>query len=109
MELGTFSVSLAVKDIKVARAFYEKLGFEVFDGQEEQRWLMLRNGDTKIGLFEKMFEKNLLTFNPKDVRAIQAALKSKGITLTAEASGTEGPAHITLVDPDGNDILIDQF
>jgi catechol 2,3-dioxygenase-like lactoylglutathione lyase family enzyme len=109
MNLGTFSVSLAVKDIKASRAFYEKLGFEVFDGQEDQRWLMLRQGDTKIGLFEGMFEKNILTFNPSDVRAIQAELKRQGITLMTEANGSEGPAHITLEDPDGNGILIDQF
>jgi catechol 2,3-dioxygenase-like lactoylglutathione lyase family enzyme len=110
MNLGAFSVSLAVKDIKASRAFYEKLGFTVFDGDEAQNWLMLRSGDTKIGLFQGMFEQNILTFNPSDVRAIQRSLKAQGVTLTLEADETTtGPAHITLVDPDGNAILIDQF
>jgi lactoylglutathione lyase len=110
MTLGTFSISLAVKDIKASRAFYEKLGFAVFDGNEDQNWLMLRQGDTKIGLFQGMFDKNTLTFNPSDVRSIQRDLKSKGVTLTVEADETtQGPAHIAFVDPDGNPILIDQF
>ncbi|MBI5668276.1 MAG: VOC family protein [Chloroflexi bacterium] len=110
MNLGTFSVSLAVKDIKASREFYEKLGFEVFDGKEEDNWLMLRNGTTKIGLFQGMFEDNILTFNPTDVRGIQKALKAQGITFTLEADeSTTGPAHATLLDPDGNAILIDQF
>lgn len=110
MDLGVFSLSLTVKDLKASRAFYEKLGFEVFDGAEEQNWLMLRSGTTKIGLFQGMFDKNLLTFNPKDVRAIQKDLKSKGVSLTLEADeNTSGPAHISLVDPDGNPILFDQF
>jgi catechol 2,3-dioxygenase-like lactoylglutathione lyase family enzyme len=110
MDLGTFSISLAVKDIKASRAFYEKLGFEVFDGKEEQNWLMLRHGSAKIGLFQGMFDKNIITFNPTDVRSIQKTLKAAGLTLTLEADETTtGPAHITLVDPDGNPILIDQF
>jgi catechol 2,3-dioxygenase-like lactoylglutathione lyase family enzyme len=110
MNLGVFSLSLAVKDIKASRAFYEKLGFEVFDGDEAQQWLMLRQGDTKIGLFQGMFDKNLLTFNPTNVREMQRDLKAKGIVFTLEADEkTEGPAHATLVDPDGNPILIDQF
>ncbi len=108
MELGSFSVSLTVKDIKASRAFYEKLGFEVFDGDEAQNWLMLRCGNTKIGLFQDMFEQNVLTFNPQDVRAIQKKLKSEGIELVTEAEGEEGPASITLLDPDGNPILFDQ-
>ncbi len=110
MELGDFSISLTVKDITVSRAFYEKLGFEVFDGKAEENWLMLRQGSTKIGLFQGMFDKNVLTFNPKDVRAIQKHLKSEDVTLIREADpGTEGAASITLLDPDGNPILFDQF
>jgi catechol 2,3-dioxygenase-like lactoylglutathione lyase family enzyme len=108
MELGTFSVSLAVKDIAASRAFYEALGFEVFAGEQEQRWLILRNGDANIGLFQGMFEGNILTFNPSDVRAVQATLKERGIALTLEAQGDSGPGHATLVDPDGNAILLDQ-
>ena len=108
MELGNFSLSLTVKDIKVSRAFYEKLGFEVFDGNEEHNWLMLRCGETKLGLFQGMFEQNLLTFNPQDVRAIQTKLKADGIELITEAEGDEGAASITLIDPDGNPILFDQ-
>jgi len=109
MDLGIFSISLAVKDLKVSRAFYEKLGFEVFDGDEAQNWLMLRNGTTKIGLFQDMFEHNTLTFNPDDVRSIQKQLKAQGIDLMSEADeSTSGPAHVVLMDPDGNPILIDQ-
>jgi predicted lactoylglutathione lyase len=110
MELGTFYIALNVKDLKASRAFYEKLGFSVFDGKEEENWLMLRNGETKIGLFQGMFEQNLLTFHPADVRSIQKTLKEAGVALTTEADETTtGPAHATLVDPDGNPILIDQF
>jgi catechol 2,3-dioxygenase-like lactoylglutathione lyase family enzyme len=109
MNLGTFSISLAVKDIKASRAFYERLGFAAFDGDEAQNWLMLRNGDTKIGLFQGMFEANTLTFNPPDVRGIQKALKAGGATLVLEADeSTTGPAHAMLLDPDGNPILLDQ-
>ncbi|MCB0113604.1 MAG: VOC family protein [Caldilineaceae bacterium] len=108
MNLGTFSVSLAVADLPASRAFYEKLGFEAIDGQPDEGWIILRNGDTHIGLFQKMFEKNILTFNPTDVRAIQAQLKAQGIQLIEEAAPGDGPTHITLLDPDGNPILIDQ-
>ncbi len=121
MDLGAFSISLAVKDIGASRAFYAQLGFEAVGGDADQGWLILRNGTTTIGLFQGMFEKNLLTFNPgwtglaepledfEDVRAIQARLKAAGIALTEEADPAgAGPAHITLVDPDGNPILIDQ-
>jgi catechol 2,3-dioxygenase-like lactoylglutathione lyase family enzyme len=121
MKLGAFSISLAVKDIAASRAFYEKLGFNIFGGDQAQRWLILKNGDTLIGLFEGMFENNLLTFNPgwdsnaqplpdfDDVRAIQRHLQSQGIALTTTADeSSSGPAHLTLVDPDGNQILIDQ-
>lgn len=109
MDLGRFSVSLAVKDIATSRAFYETLGFKAVDGNPEQGWLIMQSGEsTIIGLFQGMFEQNILTFNPKDVRAIQAHLKDNDITLLEEAEPGEGPAHITLTDPDGNTILIDQ-
>lgn len=121
MQLGAFSLSLAVKDIAASRAFYEKLGFAQVGGDQSQNWLILRNGETTIGLFQGMFEQNCLTFNPgwnsqcetlesfEDVREIQAKLQTDGVTLieTTDAGGS-GPAHITLVDPDGNPILIDQ-
>ncbi len=121
MQLGAFSLSLAVKDIAASRAFYEKLGFAPVGGDESQNWLILRNGETTLGLFQGMFEQNCLTFNPgwnsqgetlesfDDVRQIQAQLQDAGVTLneTTEAEGS-GPAFVTLVDPDGNPILIDQ-
>ena len=121
MDLGAFSVSLAVRDIEASRAFYEKLGFSVFGGDQSQRWLIMRNGTTLIGLFQGMFEKNTLTFNPgwdsdakelpqfTDVRAIQQALQASGLALDQQAdASTSGPAFIALADPDGNPILIDQ-
>ena len=108
MNLGQFSISLTVKDIAVSRAFYETLTFKVIDGNQADGWLILQNGNTVIGLFQGQFDRNLLTFNPTDVRAVQAHLKTQGITLTSEAEPGEGPAHITLVDPDGNPILFDQ-
>lgn len=121
MELGAFSVSLAVKDLAVSRAFYEKLGFTTMGGDQAQGWLILKNGTTVIGLFQGMFEKNILTFNPgwaqdatplasfTDVREIQQALDDQGVALTARADpATKGPAHIILSDPDGNVIMLDQ-
>ena len=118
MDLGHFSVSLAVKDISASRKFYETLGFEAFDGShnypdmnlpEGQDWLMLKHGNAMIGLFQGMFEDNVLTFNPPDVRAIQKKLKESGYTVHVEADeSTTGPAHATIMDPDGNAILIDQ-
>lgn len=121
MELGNFSVSLAVKDLKTSLAFYEKLGFAKCGGDATQGWIVLRNGPARVGLFQGMFEKNLMTFNPgwdpdakaldefEDVRDIQKRLKAAGVKLIAEADeSTTGPAHITLIDPDGNQILIDQ-
>jgi len=121
MKLGAFSISLAVKDIAASRAFYEKLGFTAFGGNQDQRWLIMKNDTTLIGLFQGMFEKNMLTFNPgwdsdakelaefDDVREIQKRLKASDITPAAEADeSTIGPAHIVVVDPDGNQILIDQ-
>ena len=121
MELGAFSVSLAVKNIEVSKSFYEKLGFSVFGGDIAQNWLIMKNGDTVIGLFQGMFEKNILTFNPgwdqnsntldsfTDVRELQKSFKAKGLKVEAEADdSTTGPASFTLLDPDGNPILIDQ-
>jgi lactoylglutathione lyase len=109
MNLGTFSVALTVKDIKASREFYEKLGFTKVDGDETQNWLILENGTTKIGLFQGMFEQNILTFNPQDARAIQKNLKAQGIQPTVEADETsEGIAHFMLADPDGNTLLFDQ-
>jgi catechol 2,3-dioxygenase-like lactoylglutathione lyase family enzyme len=110
MDLGVFSLSLTVKDMAVSRAFYEAFGFKVIDGVEKDNWLILQNGEAIIGLFHGMFDQNIITFHPKDVRAIQAELKAKGIVLEKEADPTTtGPEHITLTDPDGNPILIDQF
>jgi catechol 2,3-dioxygenase-like lactoylglutathione lyase family enzyme len=121
MRLGNFSVSLAVKDIAASKAFYEKLAFRVVGGEQAQNWLILQNDTCTIGLFQGMFDKNILTFNPgwdracnklpdfDDVRAIQRTLKSRGIALATGADGsTTGPASLTLADPDGNPILIDQ-
>jgi len=121
MELGAFSISLAVKDIEASRAFYEKFGFKVFGGDAAQNWLILKNGDHVIGLFQGMFEKNILTFNPgwdssarkldtfTDVRELQRQLKVQGVAFTQEADeNTTGPASFVVVDPDGNPILVDQ-
>jgi lactoylglutathione lyase len=121
MDLGAFSVSLAVKDISLSKAFYEKLGFEVVGGVLEQNWLVLKNGEHKIGLFQGMFPNNILTFCPgwnqhaepiepfTDVRELQQALKEQGVPLLSEVEeNTTGPGSFTLVDPDGNTILIDQ-
>ena len=121
MNLGAFSVSLAVKDLTASRAFYEKLGFEAMGGEAAQGWLILANGETVIGLFQGMFERNLLTFNPgwtqqakavdgfTDVRELQRVLKERGLELQTQADpSSTGPASLTLVDPDGNPVLIDQ-
>jgi predicted enzyme related to lactoylglutathione lyase len=121
MELGAFSVSLAVKDIEASKRFYEKLGFAVSMGDQSQNWLIMRNGSHVIGLFQGMFDKNLLTFNPgwnsdaqavaafTDVRDLQRQLKASGITMMTEADeATKGPASFMISDPDGNTILIDQ-
>ncbi|MNM53124.1 VOC family protein [Stenotrophomonas lactitubi] len=121
MQLGAFSVSLAVKDLATSRAFYEALGFSVTGGDAAQNWLVLRNNGIVVGLFQGMFEGNLLTFNPgwdqhkqelasfQDVREVQAELDAKGIALTARTDPDgAGPAYLQLADPDGNVILIDQ-
>ena len=108
LELGRFSVSLTVKDIAKSRAFYEKLGFQAIDGKQEQRWLIMGHGEAKIGLFQGMFDHNILTFNPTDARAIEKHLQAQGIALEKETTGTTGPTYLVLKDPDGNAILIDQ-
>lgn len=120
MELGNFSVSLAVKDIAVSRAFYEKLGFTVIAGDQKQNWLIMKNGTTNIGLFQGMFDKNILTFNPgwdhegkdlaqfADIREIQSALKTSGMSFLQEAAEGNQPTSFVIADPDGNQILFDQ-
>jgi lactoylglutathione lyase len=121
MELGNFSVSLAVKDIEASRLFYEKLGFAVFMGDQTKNWLIMKNGDHAIGLFQGMFEKNILTFNPgwnndaqpvpefTDVRELQRRLKGRGVKMIVEADeNSSGPASFMVADPDGNTILVDQ-
>lgn len=121
MELGNFSVSLAVKDIEASRQFYEKLGFSVFFGEAAQKWLIMKNGSVVIGLFQGMFDKNIMTFNPgwdgnaralpsfTDVRELQRQLKASGVPLITEADeSTTGPASFMIADPDGNTILFDQ-
>jgi lactoylglutathione lyase len=121
MQLGAFSISLSVKDLDASRAFYEKFGFQQFAGNAAQNWLILKNGDAVIGLFQGMFDKNILTFNPgwdsnaqklpafTDVRELQRRLKAQGVVLQSEADETtSGPASFIAVDPDGNPVLVDQ-
>jgi len=121
MDLGTFSISLAVKDLAASRSFYEKFGFIVFGGDAEQDWLIMKNGEHVIGLFQGMFEKNILTFNPgwdssaqeldtfTDVRELQRRLRAQGVRFEQEADeSTTGPASFVAVDPDGNPVLVDQ-
>ena len=121
MNLGAFSISLAVKDLAASRAFYEAFGFTQFGGNAEQGWLILKNGDHIVGLFQGMFEKNMLTFNPgwdqnaqplasfDDVREIQRRLRAQGIRFASEAGeSSTGPASFVAIDPDGNPVLVDQ-
>jgi len=121
VELGTFSISLSVKDIEASKLFYEKLGFTVFGGDQSQNWLIMKNGDHAIGLFQDMFEKNILTFNPgwnsdaqqldnfTDVRELQRQLKDRGVEMISQADeNSTGPASFMIVDPDENTILVDQ-
>ncbi len=121
MELGAFSLSLTVKDLQISLAFYEKLGFSIFAGDASEKWLILRNGDAVVGLFEGMFDRNMLTFNPgwnsacdplesfTDVRNLQKQLRDQGVEIVSEADESgSGPAEFMVVDPDGNPILIDQ-
>ena len=109
MDLGSFSISLGVKDIGASLTFYQNLGCEILDGRAEDRCLMLKNGDAKIGLFQGMFEGNVLTFNPADVGSIQKHLEDQGVALLSRAKGESDPAAITLEDPDRNHILMNQF
>jgi catechol 2,3-dioxygenase-like lactoylglutathione lyase family enzyme len=121
VELGAFSISLSVKDLEASRAFYEKLGFATFHGDAAQGWLILKNGDCVVGIFQGMFERNMLTFNPgwdgsaqpvdpfTDVRELQRQLKAAGIAFASEADETTtGPASFLVIDPDGNPVLFDQ-
>lgn len=121
MKLGAFSISLTVKDLQKSKAFYEGLGFSDLGGSGSDEWVILKNGDTVIGLFQGMFEKNMLTFNPgwdqdaqkldtfQDIRELQKQLKTKGYVFQAEADETtSGPASFVLIDPDGNPVLVDQ-
>jgi predicted enzyme related to lactoylglutathione lyase len=121
MELGNFSLSLVVKDIKLSKAFYEKLDFKEVAGKLEQNWIVLQNGNVRIGLFQGMFDKNMMTFNPgwnkdketltsfQDVRELQRTLKARGVTMLTEADeSSDGPAHFMISDPDGNPLLFDQ-
>ena len=122
LDLGNFSVSLAVKDIKASKAFYEKLGFTEVSGKMEQNWIVLQSGNARIGLFQGMFDKNLMTFNTgwtkdketladfTDVRDLQRTFKERGITPTPAADeSTSGPAYFMIKDPDGNTLLFDQY
>ena len=121
MELGAFSVSLTVKNIETSKLFYEKLGFTVFAGNQSQNWLIMKNGDHAIGLFQAMFDKNILTFNPgwsndaqplrefTNIRELQRQLKNRGVNMITEADeSSTGPASFMIADPDGNTILVDQ-
>ena len=121
MELGAFSISLTVNDLQASKNFYEKFGFKAFGGDPSQNWLILKNGDHVIGLFQGMFDKNILTFNPgwdqnaqplasfTDVRELQRQLKAQGVSLATEADeNTTGPTSFIAIDPDGNPILVDQ-
>ena len=121
MDLGNFSISLVVKDIRASKAFYEKLDFKEVGGELEQNWIVLQNGAARIGLFQGMFDKNIMTFNPgwtkdketmkdfQDVRELQRILKARGLTMAPEADETtEGPAYFQVTDPDGNTLLFDQ-
>ena len=121
MQLGNFSVSLAVKDIEASKLFYEKLGFTVVGGNQSEKWLVMKNGDDKIGLFQGMFDNNILTFNPgwnsdaqkletfTDVRELQRQVKNRGVEFISEADeDSTGPAYFMIADPDGNTILVDQ-
>jgi len=121
MELGNFSVSLAVKDVEVSKLFYQKLGFTVFAGDQSQKWLIMKNGQHNVGLFQGMFDKNILTFNPgwnseaqplkefTDVRELQRQLKDSGVEMITEPEqNSTGPASFMIADPDGNTILVDQ-
>ena len=121
LQLGNFSISLAVRNIEASRDFYAKLGFAAVMGEASKGWLILKNGDVVIGLFQGMFERNMLTFNPgwdadgkpldefTDVRVLQRRLKEQGVAVVSEADeNTTGPASFMMIDPDGNPILVDQ-
>jgi len=121
MDLGAFSISLTVKDIKASKSFYQKLGFSIFGGDITQNWLIMKNGNSIVGLFQGMFDKNMLTFNPgwdmdandldsyTDIRSLQTQLKELSVEFISEADeSTSGPTSFMILDPDGNPILVDQ-
>ena len=108
MDLGNFSLSLTVKDLDASLGFYRAFGFEPIAGDPSQRWVILKNGDAKIGLFQGMFDENLITFNPPDARALQAVMQAAGHELVRETDPGDGPTHFVVRDPDGNAILVDQ-
>ncbi len=109
MNLGRFSVSLAVNDITASRAFYQRLGFHVHDDHEDEGWVIMRHGHVTIGLFQGMLDRNIMTFNPPNVHKVQAELKRNGMEIAREAEDAPGSTFLSLVDPDGNEILIDQY
>lgn len=108
MNLGNFSISLTVKDLDTSRAFYESFGFEMIAGEPEQNWIILKNGDAKIGLFHGMFDENIITFNPMDARGVEKVIKEAGYKLETECTGEDGSTSFIVKDPDGNTILVDQ-
>ncbi|MFK8011960.1 MAG: VOC family protein [Marinicellaceae bacterium] len=120
MQLGNFSISLAVNDLEKPKSFYQSLGFKIIGGEQSQGWLILMSGDHKIGLFQGMFEQNILTFNPgwdkegnplndfDDIRSLHQSLKEKGIEIAQENITKEGPSNFSVIDPDGSPILFDQ-
>ena len=108
MELGRFSVSLAVEDLARSRKFYEALGFAQVAGEPDQGWIILKNGDAKVGLFHGMFEDNLMTFNPMDARTVEATMREQGYEPVTGTEAGDGPCHFLLKDPDGNLLLVDQ-
>lgn len=109
VNLGNFSISLTVKDLATSREFYETLGFEMIAGVPEDKWILLKNGGARVGLFQGMFDDNLMTFNPTDARAIESVIKAAGYKLETATTGDSGPTSFIVKDPDGNTILVDQF
>ncbi|MCF4097308.1 VOC family protein [Maritalea mediterranea] len=108
MELGRFSISLNVKDIEVSKQFYQNLGFDIVAGDQAQNWLIMQNGEAKIGLFQGMFEQNIITFNPKDIAPVHQKLDEMGVDYSRQMGGQDFPKMAMFKDPDGNNILVDQ-
>ena len=109
IDLGKFSFSLAVADVQKSRTFYEGLGFEAYDDHQSENWLIMKNGETTLGLFQGMFEENILSFHPSDVRAAHKAIEANGVEIMSAPQGDDGPAHMMLKDPDGNLVMLDQI